>query len=828
MEVQRLYVVTLRLKFSCTLDKLTAFYSIGTFQSIAHRQLLSVRECQWSRFRASPNLASFNAACEITPSQTPRLRCIIEHRTSLFPALGNNVEHADETMSFDSSLLNSSFSTHSPTTSFGSTSYEVRRSRSRRRCSSASEDDRGIAKFARTDVLPYRKRRAQKAPRRLCGGCYGLDLNQIVTSGKQVTSALGEFVAYLDWATDSSCTLCAFFQSMRVLHPHSSEDKAQEIGYHLRAFSGMLSYREYFLRPPNNKKISNSSDTMLAVVPNGLFSDLKSPGQHYTDTFGSVGYILPVAYSSFSPWLTGRLVEPLRINIPLIQDWLQHCKKKHSCTMRYSRPSSLLMIDCKTLEIVTPPPNCNYFALSYVWGSSPASSQDPAPNTRDLLRAAAPVVRDAIKVVQSLGWRYLWVDKYCIPQADPMLKGEQIGKMDLIYEGAYCTIVAASGSNDQTGLPGVSIARHTQPFYKLDGRDVQLVSSLPDPQATIKASTWMTRAWTFQEAYCSARRLVFTPYQVYFECKAMHSSEAVELPLPLLSGSHARPVLFGDEWLAGTHRFGALSAFWAAVKAYSLRCMTFDADALAALEGILRRFQASPAFVYNIFGIPVVLEGGARGNKDTLLDARLFVAGLSWHHAGAARRRKQFPSWAWAGWEGGVQLQRTFGAVGYVSYMQLWVEDTDGVTYPWDMFWDGFWRPEARARCYARFRCVIIEADVFKVQLVPRVYQQEQIMWATGKSTVFDMLSPYDPTIKYSSVMLPTGLLNDTKIATELWDCLILGAKANGTNPDIMLLRWDVDIAERIWAGTLWPQKSYGGESGVSFPPSMRRRFKLG
>lgn len=597
----------------------------------------------------------------------------------------------------------------------------------------------------------------------------------------------------------------------------------------------MLSFREYFIRPPNNRKISGSSDTMLAVVPNGLFSDLKNPIQHYADTFGSVGYILPVAYSSLSPWLTGRPIDPLRINIPLIQDWLQHCKKKHSCTMRYSRPSNLRMIDCKTLEIVTAPPNCNYFALSYVWGKpsasnpSPASAQDPAPSTSDLLRAAAPVVRDAIKIVQSLGWRYLWVDKYCIPQADPALKGEQIGKMDLIYEGAYCTLVAAAGSSDQVGLPGVSIARHVQPTFTLDGRDVHFVSSLPDPQVAIKASSWMTRAWTFQEAFCSARRLIFTSHQVYFECKAMHSCEAVELPLTLLSGSHARPVLFRDEWLAGTHRFGALSAFWAAVKAYSLRCMTFDTDALAALEGILRRFQASPAFVYNIFGIPLVLEEGSRGDKDTLLDARLFTAGLSWHHGGSARRRTQFPSWTWAGWEGGVQPQRTFGGTGYVSDVQLWVEAADGAKFPWDMFWEGFWRPEGKARCYEQFGCLIIEADVFKVQLVPRIYRQGQSTSAAtaAKSPVFDMVSPYDSAIKYSSVMLPVGMLNETKIVTELWDCVVLGSKARGGNPDVMLLRWDVDVAERIWAGTLWPQRNHGGAQRTDLPPCLRKRFKL-
>src|SRR5690242_12067474 len=318
-------------------------------------------------------------------------------------------------MSRNSSFLSSTWSsssTLSPSTSFSSTTFEVRRSRSRRRRSSASEHDRSLVKFARTsiyhDAIPYRQ---SPEPMALCGPCHSLDLNHFITSRRQITSALGEFITYLDWATDSSCPLCAFFKSMRVPHPHrdashkpGDKEQEDEPGYHLRAFSGMLSYREYFVRPPTNRKTSESSDTMLAVVPNGLFSEVKNTQQHiYADTFGSVGYILPVAYSSMSPWLTGRPVDPVRVNFPLIQEWLQHCKKKHSCAMRFSRPLQLSMIDCKTLEIVVAPPNCNYFALSYVWGATSvpnpdlAAATDLPAGTKDLICTAAPVVRDAIQ-----------------------------------------------------------------------------------------------------------------------------------------------------------------------------------------------------------------------------------------------------------------------------------------------------------------------------------------------------------------------------------------------------------------------------------------------
>jgi hypothetical protein len=747
-------------------------------------------------------------------------------------------------MSQNDSFLSSTWSSttnDSPATCFSSSISDVRRSRSRRRRSSAGEHDRNLAKSPRTgvryDAVPCRRYSQSDA---LCGPCRRLDLHDLVTSRRDIRSSSGQFITYLDWTVDSTCALCAFLKSMRI-PPHLSTTSKSDYeygkngtGYHLRAFSGMLSYREYFVRPPTNIKMSESSDTMLAVVPNGLFSDSRNTHQHvYADTLGSVGYILPVAYSSMSPWLTGRPVYSTRINLPLVQEWLQHCKKKHSCLMRFSRPLQLRMIDCKTLEIVTAPPNCNYFALSYVWGGAssaimPEDTATLAPESSGDLRTAAPVVRDAIEVVQSLGWRYLWVDKYCIPQTNSTLKAEQIGRMDLIYEGAYCTIVAASGYTDQNGLPGISIPRHVQPSFSRNGCDVHFASSLPDPQAVITSSKWNTRAWTFQEALCSARRLVFTQHQVYFECKAMHTCEAVELPLSLITGAHARPVLFRDEWLTGTHRFGALSAFWSAVKAYSQRSMTFESDALIALEGILRRFQASPAFVYNIFGIPVVLNDGLRGDKDALLDPRLFVAGLSWHHGDVARRRKHFPSWTWAGWEGSVQPQRTFSGAGYTSSIRLWVRDVDDITFPWDMFWEGFWRADGKAKCYERFSCLVVEADMFKVQLLPREDQQgRNIAQGAAKTAAFDMVSPYNPIVRFSSVILPTNLAGQSKTTTELWDCILLGARTKRGDPDVMLLRWKAGFAERVWAGPLWPEKIARAEPKTHLPPLLRRKFPM-
>jgi hypothetical protein len=65
-------------------------------------------------------------------------------------------------------------------------------------------------------------------------------------------------------------------------------------------------------------------------------------------------------------------------------------------------------------------------------------------------------IRDAIIVVLALGYRYLWIDRYCIEQADCPARHSQIQQMGNIYNSASITIIAAAGSTPYHGLPGVS------------------------------------------------------------------------------------------------------------------------------------------------------------------------------------------------------------------------------------------------------------------------------------------------------------------------------------------------------------------------------------
>ncbi|OTA64713.1 hypothetical protein K449DRAFT_327806, partial [Hypoxylon sp. EC38] len=94
------------------------------------------------------------------------------------------------------------------------------------------------------------------------------------------------------------------------------------------------------------------------------------------------------------------------------------------------------LLDCQSLEIVMAQSSDTYVALSYVWGKQ----QDNISSIRD----CPATIRDAIKVTVKIGYRYLWVDRYCIDQDHSAEKHTEIQQMGRIYNGASLTIIAAA------------------------------------------------------------------------------------------------------------------------------------------------------------------------------------------------------------------------------------------------------------------------------------------------------------------------------------------------------------------------------------------------
>jgi hypothetical protein len=174
--------------------------------------------------------------------------------------------------------------------------------------------------------------------------------------------------------------------------------------------------------------------------------------------------------------------------------------------------ASFKLIDCKTNQIIAAEDN-SYIALSYVWGTI---IPDRSHKLGYLPENLPLTVRDSIVATTKLGFRYLWVDAYCINQECQEEGMEKMPKMDVIYQNAALTIIACAGYDSDYGLPGVSVRKRQPQAYSVD--EDGTVTTLDNPQVEIQRSNWSSRAWTYQEGLLSQRRLVFTDRQVFFGC----------------------------------------------------------------------------------------------------------------------------------------------------------------------------------------------------------------------------------------------------------------------------------------------------------------------
>ncbi|KAG9245886.1 hypothetical protein BJ878DRAFT_328096 [Calycina marina] len=91
-----------------------------------------------------------------------------------------------------------------------------------------------------------------------------------------------------------------------------------------------------------------------------------------------------------------------------------------------------------------------------------------------------------------MGLGYLYFDRYCIDQDDPVVMSLMLQAMDQIYENAILTIVSIYGDDDRAGLSGVSrVFWVTQPWC--DIRSGSVVLSCPTFSRLIPDSKWVTR-----------------------------------------------------------------------------------------------------------------------------------------------------------------------------------------------------------------------------------------------------------------------------------------------------------------------------------------------
>lgn len=339
-----------------------------------------------------------------------------------------------------------------------------------------------------------------------------------------------------------------------------------------------------------------------------------------------------------------RLISPSSIDYAIIREWLQLCSEhpRGGCSTNRSKNLwGFRLIHCASKRVVQAPQGCSYVALSYVWGDS---RESPHLNEAD---GFPRTVSDSITVALALGFDFLWVDRYCIDQENPLEKHHQISSMDQIYSEASLTIIAAAGEGPYYGLPGVGATPRTpQRFAKIG--NYLVAEMFLNLKASLRQSTWSSRAWTLQEGFLSKRRLIFDEHQVSYVCGRGYRAESFthEVAHHELHPSLDLSDMFDMRHIrAGLGHFKLMEEF---VEEYTRRDLSHDSDVINACLGILNSWKrdvngpalSSGPIETHLWGI--ILRSSA-----SLL--------LNWYHPEPAHCRSEFPSWSWAGWKGPIQ-----------------------------------------------------------------------------------------------------------------------------------------------------------------------------
>ena len=478
----------------------------------------------------------------------------------------------------------------------------------------------------------------------LCWPCATIDFQKALSLQGAELGRWGVAITKPRTDIQPGCKLCDYI-AWRLKDKETTG--TQYYKYHLRAIGSFCALK---LQPTQDQR--QQADVLIAII------DLRIPDTPlHTACMKAIdgGLLAPLhrhipGQKKSKLYYRGRLVEPYLKDYGPLKACINRCRNKKSDIHTSCRRSALKskhditrVINCETREIVRLTPDMEYIALSYVWGSPAGEDKGfRREGDRTFLSDDSPkTIEDAIKIVQGLEETYLWVDRYCIWESENTHL--QVQNMHTIYQDAIVTIVPSNAEKAEAGFSGISIPRIAQ--FNVSTNAGTLVSTCAHLTHQLWWSKWLTRGWTYQEAFLSRRCLFFTREQVYFVCKSHLRSEAVE------QGEDYDWEVMGPNLLTktpqphfnrkpGTTRQGIQKH----IAEYSSRSLTFDSDALDAFLGVTAFLNQT-----TLWGI-----SGTYPRRNLEHCDLNFARNLSWRRSyplpdeATPRRRIGFPSWSWA------------------------------------------------------------------------------------------------------------------------------------------------------------------------------------
>ncbi|KAH8654951.1 heterokaryon incompatibility protein-domain-containing protein [Tricladium varicosporioides] len=356
--------------------------------------------------------------------------------------------------------------------------------------------------------------------------------------------------------------------------------------------------------------------------------------------------------------------------------WYKDCKETHSRCRRIASPLPKRVLDLAlkaSTGAVTLYESKNevveYATLSYSWGTSlplTTTSSNIKQYRKGLSIELLPqTLRDAVRIAQLLGFRYLWVDALCIIQDDAADWAVQAALMTDIYEGSALCISALSAKDCNSGflklpniLSKVGICRY--PPESSESRDIFVGWKPRGYGNVVEKSHLCTRGWTFQERLVSPASLHYTNEGIFWECAEKFLSETGSGTTPYspagwkkawLVARRGEVTVLPEHLGAGNQhsleRATLLQNWRGFVEDYSARKLTKSTDKLPAVAGIARAFgkQASMTYMAGLWKEDFLsdLFWSRKRDTDTLTSPQQYRA----------------PSWSWASVD---------GRVGYFGY----------------------------------------------------------------------------------------------------------------------------------------------------------------
>ncbi|QKD54048.2 heterokaryon incompatibility protein-domain-containing protein [Fusarium oxysporum Fo47] len=288
----------------------------------------------------------------------------------------------------------------------------------------------------------------------------------------------------------------------------------------------------------------------------------------------------------------------------------------------------------------------------------PSYAQLRLNNEQDLLKEIRleeleQSVQDAIQVARELGFVYLWVDRLCIIQNCLEDKRKEIAKMAMTYKNAAITLAAGTATRACEGFLGhvpdknpTYLPEHKFDIPMKDGSigTVYLSGSPYQPDHPLDK-----RGWTLQEYMLSSRMLIFSDYQLLWQCPEVKLQSVTGIHAGIEYQQHLESLpwaSFNDESEPsyGTHDSEKLYLWKTIIMQYTRRELKDLEDRLPAVTGITTELQK------------VWQDSHIYGHWE-----RWFIQLLTWYKPENDRVKKRnihrAPSWSWVSVDGGIRYE---------------------------------------------------------------------------------------------------------------------------------------------------------------------------